>query len=164
MSVNVFSQESKHQKHTSNHEKQESILLIGAGPTIELREQILGVNGRFYYANNEHFCFGPEISIFPFQEVTEEEEVSIIDLNLNAHYIFELGKGFGFYPLSGINYSIEKIRFLEEEEKEEEFGINYGVGFHYKWNKVFFFAEVKGIIGPLNDGFVTTGAIIGLPL
>jgi len=90
-----------------------------------------------------------------------------LDLNLNAHYIFEITEKLGFYPLSGINYTIENERLIENTESEEDekaFGINYGAGFHYNLFKdVFVFAEFKGIIGQLNAQFITTGVIINIP-
>jgi len=161
ISTNIFSQE---EGQKEKHHEEKVVILAGLGPSLELNEGLYGVNGRLYYANNERFCFGPEISFFPFQEVKEDEEVSIIDLNFNAHYIFELNEKIGFYPLSGINYTIEKVRYFEEEEKEEEFGLNYGAGFHYKWKKTFLFAEFKGVLGALSDEFITVGAIISIPL
>lgn len=105
-----------------------------------------GANGRFYYAVNEAFCFGPEISYFPYQDIDHELEKTIIDLNVNAHYIFELSGKLGLYPLSGINYTIEKERLIDhnnESGKEAEFGINYGLGVHYKVNNSFIFLSLK---------------------
>jgi|GEM_PF-700738 len=137
----------------------------GTGASLEPSEELLGVNIRGYYGINEEFCFGPEISIFPYQQLTEEEELSLLDLNVNVHYIFEVAHHIGIYPISGINYSIENARELaplEEEERISAFGINYGAGLHYNINKVFIFAEYKGIIGALNAPFITAGVIFDL--
>jgi len=145
---------------------QESIIL-GVGPTLELEEELVGINARAYYGVNENICFGPEVSFFPYQEIGEEEEKSILDLNVNAHYIFEIGEKLGLYPLSGINYTIESERLIEEPEidnEEEAIGINYGAGIHYNlYKEAFIFAEFKGIIGQLNAQFITAGFIIDLP-
>jgi len=148
-------------QETENKESEQSYI-VGFGPTFELNDGLTGVNGRFYYGVNESFCFGPEISYFPYQEVDKGYEKSILDLNLNAHYIFELGEKLGFYPLSGINYSIENERLVketDESEKKKEFGLNYGAGLHYKFKNLFLFTEFKGIIGDLNDEFITIGLI-----
>ena len=98
------------------------------------------INGRLYYDVNESFFFGPEISYFPYKEVDKRYEKSILNLNINAYYIFELGEKLGFYPLSGINYSIENERFVKENdrsEKKKQFGLNYGAGLHYKFKNLF---------------------------
>lgn len=151
---------------TTGVHSQES-LIPGAGPTLELEEELVGINARLYYGVNEQICFGPEVSFFPYKEIDDEVEKSILDLNLNAHYIFEITEKLGFYPLSGINYTIENERLIENTESEEDekaFGINYGAGFHYNLFKdVFVFAEFKGIIGQLNAQFITTGVIINIP-
>ncbi len=125
---------------------------FGVGPTLEINESLFGANIRAYYGPNEELCFGPEVSIFPFQQVNEEEEISLLDLNINAHYVFEIAHGLGVYPISGINYSIENIRFLESPEEEERIaaiGLNYGAGLHFNFNKIFLFAEYKGILSEL---------------
>ena len=137
----------------------------GLGASYELDQQLLGVNARLFYGPNHHFCFGPEISIFPYQKVNAEYEETIIDLNINGHYIFELTHKLGVYALSGINYSIEKERGIansKETEQLDAFGLNYGVGAHYNLGKVFLFLEFKGLIGQLSDEFITIGTMFHL--
>lgn len=139
--------------------------MLGIGPTLELDQRLIGANGRFYYGPNEHFCFGPEISFYPYQEIDEGYELQITELNLNAHYVFEATHKLGVYPLAGINYTIENERLTalaEEQEDEKEFGFNYGFGAHYNLKHFFVFAEFKGIIGQLSDEFVTLGIIFPL--
>lgn len=139
-------------------------VIAGAGGTYGLESELSGINARLYYGVNRAFCFGPEVSIFPFQSTEDGLEASVIDLNVNAHYIFEATEKLGIYPLAGINYTIEEERLInntEESEKEEEFGINYGLGAHYNIAKnIFVFTEFKGIIGRLKDEFLTVGVII----
>ena len=140
-------------------------LVVGVGTSLELDESIFGANLRSYYGLNEQFCFGPEVSYFPFQEIDEEYQLSIVDLNFNAHYIFELNHQLGIYPLSGINYSIEKERLINDNNKSiqvEELGLNYGLGLHYNFGHFYLFGEFKGIVGPLNDHFITVGAIFSI--
>ncbi len=148
-------------------EQEGNSILIGLAPTLALEESLYGVNGRFYYGVNEAFCFGPEISYFPYQDSGHHFEKMIIDLNVNAHYIIELSEKIGLYPLSGINYTIEKERLLDdtnESEKEEEFGINYGVGVHYRFNNFFVFSEFKGILGQLSAEFISAGVIFDIEI
>ncbi len=139
--------------------------MIGIAPSLELNEELLGINTRVYYGPNDHFCFGPEITFFPYQEIDNEYELKVTELNINAHYIFELTHKLGVYPLTGINYTIEKERLIEqsrESEEEDEFGLNYGLGAHYNLGKLFAFAEFKGIAGKLNDEFISIGVIFSL--
>jgi hypothetical protein len=141
-------------------------LTVGSGGTLETTNELYGINARVFYAINEHFCFGPEASIFPFQEIDEVFEKSIIDLNVNAHYIFEITHELGIYPLSGINYTIEHERLIENietSEKTKKIALNYGFGAHYKINNMFLFAEFKGIIGQLSAEFITAGVLFNLP-
>ncbi len=125
----VISQENEYQ--------QEKSILVGFGPTLELDQNLYGINARIYYGVNESFCFGPEVSYFPFQKIGEKDEESIVDLNFNAHYIIELNENIGLYPLSGVNYTIEIERSFEYEKQEKDFGLNYGAGMHYKLKDLF---------------------------
>jgi hypothetical protein len=138
---------------------------VGFGGAMKTTDEIYGVNTRVFYAINEHFCFGPEASIFPFQEIEEGLKKSIVDINLNAHYIFEITHKLGVYPLSGINYTLEEQRLIEgneELEEVQEIGLNYGFGTHYKMKNTFLFAEFKGVIGSLSAEFITVGIILNL--
>lgn len=138
----------------------------GLGPTIESEEFLVGGNARIYYGTSPHFCFGPEVSIFPFQSPADQFEQRIVELNFNAHYLFELAHRFEFYPLSGINYTREEGRStldMEDSEVDKALGINFGVGVHYMLiDNLFVFAEYKEVIGELNDGFFTLGAVFML--
>jgi len=136
--------------------------LLGAGPSLELDEELIGANVRAYYGINEHFCFGPEVTIFPFQSVNNEEDIAITDLNFNAHYIFEISHKLGIYPLTGLNYTIETERSSNVTEREEAFAVNYGFGLHYKLGNLYVFSEFKGVTGELKDEFLTVGVIFGL--
>ncbi|WP_299259999.1 outer membrane beta-barrel protein [uncultured Aquimarina sp.] len=149
--------------HNTSNAQQE--LMAGFGPSVELEEGIIGVNARLFYGVNEKICFGPEATFFPYQEINSDYELTITDLNFNAHYIVELSHKIGIYPLSGVNYTIEKERLIErtdESEKDESFGWNYGFGAHYKVGDLFAFAEYKGVTGKLNDEFITVGVIFTL--
>ncbi|WP_299186932.1 outer membrane beta-barrel protein [uncultured Aquimarina sp.] len=140
-------------------------LMIGLGPSVELEEGIIGINTRLFYGVNEKFCFGPEITFFPYQEINDDYELTVTDLNFNAHYIVELSHEIGIYPLSGLNYTIEKEQLIEQSdgsEKDESFGWNYGFGAHYKIGDLFAFAEFKGVTGKLSDEFITVGILFTL--
>ncbi|MEW7290373.1 outer membrane beta-barrel protein [Aquimarina sp. 2304DJ70-9] len=139
--------------------------MLGIAPSIELNENLLGANVRLYYGPNDHFCFGPEVTFFPYQEIDNEYELTVTELNLNAHYIFELTHKLGIYPLTGLNYTIEKERLVEESDEFKEateFGLNYGLGIHYYLGSLYAFTEFKGVTGKLNDEFISIGVIFSL--
>ncbi len=71
-----------------------------------------GINARAYINSNNHrFCIGPEFTYF-FQDTRvdgdDREEVNLFEVNFNGHYIFELTKKLGFYPLTGLNSARKK--------------------------------------------------------
>ncbi len=135
----------------------------GVGPTLATSTSLKGVNARAYYGVNERFCFGPELSVFPYQEISDEYETSLWEANFNAHYLFELAHRLGTYPLGGLNYTSENERSIihsDEIEKQRGFGINYGLGLHYNINRVLLFTEFKGVVGELSDEFFTIGVVV----
>ena len=135
----------------------------GIGPTLATSTSLTGVNARAYYGINERFCFGPELSIFPYQDISNEYETLLWEANLNAHYVFELAHHLGTYPLGGLNYTFENERsrvHSDEIERQRAIGVNYGLGLHYNINQLILFTEFKGVIGELNDEFLTIGVVI----
>ncbi len=135
--------------------------MAGAAPSLELEYGLVGVNSRLYYGPNHRICFGPEFTLFPYQAFEENYDISIIDLNINAHYIFEVSHKLGVYPLAGINHTSERERFIDRSETNTEraFGLNYGAGLHVNLNQLFVFSEFKGVTGELNGEFLTVGVI-----
>lgn len=129
--------------------------------------QTAGINTRAYInSNNHHFCIGPELTwFFKNQEVhgDEVEEKTLFEFNLNGHYVFEITEKFGFYGLTGLNYSREKERILYEDILEEEkifneFGMNLGGGLHYILNPTWIvFSEYDRLISNLPQNTFTVG-------
>lgn len=135
----------------------------GVGPSIAPSSSLAGINTRVYYGVNERFCFGPEISFFPYQQLNNEYDTQLWEANVNAHYVFEVAHRLGLYPLSGFNYSFENERSLvnsNEIAKHNAPGLNYGVGLHYSINNIIVFTEYKGVVSELSDEFFTLGAVI----
>ncbi len=137
--------------------------MIGIAPTVAPTNSLIGGNARLYYGTDPRFCFGPEISSFPYQKTADQFEERLFEANLNAHYLFELAHRFELYPLTGINYTVETGRSTVDPEDEEEHtatGINYGAGLHYSFGRVLVFGEFKSVIGELSDEFFTFGTVI----
>ena len=135
----------------------------GIGPSIAPKNSFSGVNTRVYYGVNERFCFGPDVSFFPFQQLNDEYETQLWEANFNLHYVFEIAHRLGVYPLSGFNYTFESERTIshsDEIEKHSAPGLNYGVGMHYSINRIILFTEFKGVISELDDEFFTLGIVL----
>ncbi|NQZ43977.1 MAG: hypothetical protein HRT65_06670 [Flavobacteriaceae bacterium] len=136
--------------------------MVGIGPTTAPATSLIGANVRAYFGVNERFCFGPEFSFFPYQQLDDTYETSVWEVNLNAHYLFELAPRFGIYPVGGFNFSSDQERIPSTAGtliRETAPGINYGAGFHYNTGGVLLFTEFKGVIGALSDEFFTIGAV-----
>ena len=134
---------------------------LGIGPTYGSDIKYIGPNMRVYYFFNEHICLGPEVSYFAKHNL-EGYPTSLLELNISAHYNFELGDHFAMYPLTGLNFSIENKDLMGEVESENAFGLNLGAGFHYSIKKVLPFAEYKYIFGKLPQHLITVGILFML--
>ncbi len=129
----------------------------------------IGINARAYINSKDHrFCFGPEFSFFSNTSQTSnnlQKESELFELNFNAHYIFEIAKGLGVYPLTGMNFSHEKEEIfegglLEEKETANEFGWNIGGGVHYQlYANWLVFIEYDYLISELSQNSISGGII-----
>jgi len=136
-------------------------LISGLGTTYGSDIEGIGINVREYYFFNHHVCFGPEASFFPNHKVGEYDK-SLIELNFTGHYIFELNEHLGIYPLTGLNYSIEKESMHNETKTVDEFGLNIGMGVHYKVKSLFPYIEYKYITGGLSQHVYSLGILFSL--
>ena len=122
-----------------------------------------GINVRSYYnLANDKICFGPEFTYFKKRtdnSANEEIDISLFELNLNAHYIFEVTHKLGIYPIVGLNYSQEKEKYTDTEEEEtiKKWGMNAGVGTHYAVNKLTVFLEYDHLFSDLNQNTFILG-------
>ncbi|MEL7002287.1 MAG: outer membrane beta-barrel protein [Bacteroidota bacterium] len=127
----------------------------------------VGVHARGYYNfPNGRVCFGPEFTYFENKEEVDgniREEISLWEINFNAHFIFELSHKVGFYPVIGANFSHEREDIFvnntfEEEETLQEWGVNAGAGFHYLINpKWIIFSEWDHLFSDLSQNTFTIG-------
>ena len=126
-----------------------------------------GFHGRAYYnLPNGRICFGPEVSVFGGSSETIgnlRENRDLWEVNFNVHYVVELSHKFGFYPVTGINYSNETEDFFLNNERIEtetirEWGVNLGAGFHYLINpKWIIFTEWDHLFSDLSQNSFTAG-------
>ncbi|NER16088.1 outer membrane beta-barrel protein [Spongiivirga citrea] len=141
-------------------------IMPGLAATYSTKLEVTGINARLYYAADHHYCFGPEVSFF--KKDTEEGELSLFEANANLHYILDLKKGLGVYPLGGFNYTTETetkdLNETEEKHTENAFGLNIGAGMHYASGRILFFGEYKYVVSELDDHFISVGALINFSL
>ena len=127
---------------------EENGFTIGLGAVYLIDKETIGLHSRFYYNIGEHICFGPEVSLF------KKGELSIYDIDLVAHYIFET-KIVGIYPLLGANYTYET--YENSNQTKDALGVVFGVGVHRSFNKFIAFGEVSRVQSALADNFATVG-------
>lgn len=131
----------------------------------------LGQNTRFYVNTNDHrYCLGPEFSWFlqDTKMVGGEELVrNLVEFNFNGHVNLELVGPLMFYPLVGLNYSVEKEEYrhngeVEESETLKEWGVNVGSGLHLNLGKDWIlFAEYDHLFSNLSQNTLTFGILVG---
>ena len=130
-----------------------------------------GQNTRFYVNTNDHrFCLGPEFSWFQEDSKIvggEELQRNLVEFNFNGHMNVELFGPLMFYPLIGLNYSLEKEDYvhngeIEESETLKEWGFNLGSGLHYNLGKDWIiFAEYDHLFSKLSQNTLTFGILVG---
>ena len=144
---------------------------VGGGIPYNVELDRLGLNARGYYNIGKHFCFGPEYSIFlPKRETIgdENKKVLVSEVNLNAHFIFEINELLAFYPLVGLNYTreFEKVTYLSDGRMESKgynfYGANLGAGFHVALPKFVPFFEYEYVIGDLEEHIFIVGLFFNL--
>lgn len=123
----------------------------GASLAFGTETNSLGFNGRTYFFVNNKLCFGPEFTWF-LPKVTEtssgKELDGVWEINLNAHYLFEIGSSFSVYPLGGFNYSTTWNKDdTGLKTSESAFGLNAGGGVHYHWEKLMPYFEYDFLWG-----------------
>ncbi len=134
-------------------------LVSSIGGTYGSEVESLGMNIREYYFFNHHICLGPEVSYFPKHKLPHGE-VTLLELNITGHYILEMTNRFSFYPLTGLNYSIENVSAHKRTVINKALGVNLGIGFHYRMNNVLPFIEYKYITGNLSQNVYSAGILI----
>lgn len=128
----------------------------------------MGAHIRGYYnTKNNKICLGPEFSKFANKtEIHNGEEVTtkLSEVNLNAHYIFELTEHWALYPLAGLNLSFETEEYevLGESKSEtiSEFGTNVGFGVHRTFGNLIVFGEYDHLFSELSQNSLLIGAFL----
>jgi len=143
-----------------------SQILLGGGPLYGDDIEEIGINLRAYTFIGDKICFGPEFTAFGKHNTIiggEDAEIGLWEANFNGHYIFEVSEGLGLYPVAGFNYSreIEKVEG-HTDVIEDAFGLNFGFGVHYEYEKMIFYAEYDHLFSDLRQNSFTVGVLFHL--
>ena len=145
---------------------QDKSISLGAAFEYNHTTELAGINLRGYYNIGHNFCFGPEFTFFENKQIIlddEIEDISIWELNINAHYIIEIKERVGIYPIVGFNFTreTEEISYLSSSdtktERESFYGFNLGGGIHVPIKKFTPFYEYHYTFGELGEGISTAG-------
>ncbi len=141
-------------------------LLVGGGPLYGDDIKELGANLRLYTFIGDKICFGPEFTAFGKHDTMidgDPAELSLWEVNFNAHYIFEVSEGLGFYPVAGLNYSKETETIQGHNDlTEDAFGVNLGFGVHYELHKFIVYTEYDSLFSDLSQNSFTVGILFHL--
>jgi outer membrane immunogenic protein len=114
----------------------------------------LGVNGEFMIS--DRVGLSPSL-LFYFPEKTGGLKYSFWELNGNFHYYFFRQDVVNIYGLAGINLTTVNIKrdrdFLDDTDTgtNSEAGLNLGIGSHLNLGAVIPFAELKYVVGDLDQ-------------
>lgn len=92
-----------------------------------------------------------------------KSEVTYLEVNADAHYLFGEADAFAFYPLAGINYFISSVSVMGISTTSSEVGFNLGAGFQTPLSeKMGFFAEAKYTLGNADKIMASAGIFFNL--
>ncbi len=127
--------------------QEEGRWIIGAGAAYDSYTQTPGLNVNLTSRILGNFHIGPDFSIMLNNELDDNGKKEIrkeFEFNFNAQQLFEIGKRWAIYPLTGINLSkITKHPVGQEAEGKWVTGLNLGGGFEFTLKKNKLFCEGK---------------------
>lgn len=107
----------------------------------------IGLNIRGDYAFNDKFSIAPGFTYF-FPSVPSGIDLTLWQLNADAHYTFANAGSAAIYGIGGLNYSYEKVELQGwGEDDDNEIGLDLGVGANFGK----FFGEIKYDSSMAND-------------
>lgn len=137
--------------------------LVGhIGYQTEYERFAISGQGRYNIANA--WRIAPDVTFF-----FPKDKVTGLDINLNLHYVFNIGGGFTFYPLAGFGmqnnfYGKREITSVNNEvvtvdsKTKTDLGINLGAGVSYNISeRSFLNAEGKFMFGDRDNAVFLIG-------
>jgi outer membrane protein X len=104
----------------ANAQKGTKSLLLKAGYQTEAKRFGLGVEGRYNITDNIRLA--PDVTFF-----LPKNHTMGLDINLNAHYVFNIQEGLSIYPLAGLVVTNSR----SSDSGSTDLGFNVGVGAGY---------------------------------
>ena len=111
---------------------------IGFGLSYGTEIENLGLGLKYQYNITNPIRLEPSINYF-----FENDNVSMLDLNVNFHYLFPVASNFKLYPLVGLTFSNWMFDFgdswldddFDLDDNECRFGMNLGAGGELSLNR-----------------------------
>ena len=102
-------------------------LMLKAGYQTDYERFGIGLEGR--YGLTDKIRLAPDVVFFfPNNHTTG------LDINLNAHYVFDIQDGLSLYPLAGIAFINNRWSYDGDSDAASDFGFNLGAGASYDLN------------------------------
>lgn len=99
-------------------------LMLKAGYQTDYKRFGLGVEGR--YNITENIRLAPDVTFF-----FPNDHLTGLDINVNAHYVFNIQDGLSLYPLAGIGVINNRFSYQGYSNGSTDFGFNLGAGASY---------------------------------
>ena len=117
-------------------QKGTSALGVNLSYGTEIENIGIGVKGQYFLTD----ALRAEAS---FDYFLKKDHLSMWDINLNLHYLFEVASNAYVYPLAGIGYTSWKASAFGYSATDNKIAINLGGGFQYDFTETIFF-DVEG--------------------
>lgn len=108
----------------ANAQTGEKSLMLKMGYQTDYKRFGLGAEGRYNITDNIRLA--PDVLFFfPNNHTTG------LDINVNAHYVFDIQDGLSLYPLAGIGVINNRFSHAGHSNGSTDFGFNLGAGASY---------------------------------
>lgn len=136
---------------------------IGFGLSYGTEIENLGLGLKYQYNITNPIRLEPSINYF-----FENDNVSMLDLNVNFHYLFPVASNFKLYPLVGLTFSNWMYDYdaewgnleMDLDDNECRFGMNLGAGGELSLNRnwAFNFEFRYQLVSDFDQGVISLGA------
>jgi len=135
--------------------------LVGGGLVYGTEVEKGGIDIRGDIRITNSWAIVPNINFF-FPESSDAYKSGFTGINVDGHYLVNLGSGANVYPLFGLNFghSSFKNKINDTKSGNTEIGINLGGGIEYFFSsKVAGFFELKYVLGDYDQGVLGFGVL-----
>ncbi len=135
---------------------------LGFGLNYGTQIESMGLGVKYQYNITDPIRIEPSFNYF-----FENDNVSMLDLNVNLHYLFPVGKGVKIYPLFGLtlaNWMLDIDDVLlgyDVDDNECRFGVNLGGGVEFDLGRNWAI-NLEGkyqLVSDFDQGVISLGAV-----